>query len=175
MLSEFGKNVTKLFCETDIRPEYFARLFPNIETLEMFSRATRKVLIDPIVCDDKTKIWNELTSFSIEVDPGFTSACNEFYLVHILSDLFRYAKNIKAVKILASQTGLKVAEFSLMLELNKVKENVRKLEEVVFLSPYKMHGQGITQQLAMWFLNNCPNLRWVYKSTICCIKIYYTQ
>jgi len=159
MLSEFGKNVTKLFCETDIRPEYFARLFPNIETLEMFSRATRKVLIDPIVCDDKTKIWNKLTSFSIEVDPGFTSACNEFYLVHILSDLFRYAKNIKAVKILASQTGLKVAEFSLMLELNKVKENVRKLEEVVFLSPYKMHGQGITQQLAMWFLNNCPNLR----------------
>ena len=99
----------------------------------------------------------------IKVDPGFTSACNEFYLVHILSDLFRYAKNIKAVKILASQTGLKVAEFSLMLELNKVKENVRKLEEVVFLSPYKMHGQGITHQLAMWFLTNCPNLRFVNK------------
>ena len=59
-------------CETDIRPEYMANLFPNLETLEMFGRATRRVPMDTI-------------------------------------------------KVLGSQTGLKVSEFSLMLELNKVK------------------------------------------------------
>ena len=98
----------------------------------------------------------------MEVDPGFTSACNEFHLVHILSDLFNYANNIKTVKILASQTGLKVAEFSLLLELNKVKDNLAHLEEVVFLSPYKMHGQGITHQVAMWLVRNCPQLRFYF-------------
>ena len=61
-----------MHCENDIITEYIANLFPNLETLEMFGRATRRVPMDTI-------------------------------------------------KVLASQTGLKVSEFNLMLELNKVK------------------------------------------------------
>ena len=148
-----------LHCETDIRPEYLALLFPNLESLELFSRATRKVEMDSKFSQDKSKIWNKLTKFTMEVDPGFTSSCNEFLLVHILSDVLSFANNIKHIKILASQTGLKVAEFSLMLELNKNKSNVSQLEEIIFLSPYKMHGQGISYQVALWFLKHCPNLR----------------
>ena len=65
----------------------------------------------------------------------------------------------KSVKVLASQAGLKVAEYSLLLALNKLREKVTNLEEVGILSPYKMHGQGITHQTAMWFITNCPKLR----------------
>ena len=43
LMSEFGAKVDRLSVETDIRPEYFHRLFPNIEYLEMFARASRKV------------------------------------------------------------------------------------------------------------------------------------
>ena len=159
VMAEFGPKVTQLHCETDIRPEYLAIMFPNLETLELFSRASRRVEVDTRFPRAKARIWQKLTKFTMEVDPGFTSSCNEFLLVHILGDVLSFAANIRAVKVLASQTGLKVAEFSLLLELNKVKTNVCLLEEAVFLSPYKMHGQGITHQLAMWFITNCPNLR----------------
>jgi len=46
-----------------------------------------------------------------------------------------------------------------MLELNKVRNSVRKLREIVFLSPYRMQSQGISFRLATWFLSNCPNLQ----------------
>ena len=159
IMSEFGPKVKKLHCETDIRPEYFAVLFPNIEELEMYSRASRRIPMDERFTQDVQSCWPKLTKFTMEVDPGFTSSCNEHLLVHILSDLFKFSKKISKVKILASQTGLKVAEFSLLLELNKVSMNVQELEEVVILSPYKMHGQGISYKLAAWFISNCPKLR----------------
>ena len=159
LMAEFGPKVVELHCETDIRPEYLAILFPNLESLELFARASRKVEIDDRFSREKANIWKKMTKFTMEVDPGFTSSCNEFLLVHILSDILSFAPNIKSVKVLASQTGVKVAEFSLLLALKKLRENVTKLEEVVFLSPYKMHGQGITHQLAMWFITNCPKLR----------------
>ena len=159
LMAEFGPKVTELHCETDIRPEYLALLFPNLETLEMFARASRKVEVDARFSRDKARIWQKLTKFTMEVDPGFTSACNEFLLVHILSDILGYAPSIRSFKVLASQTGLKVSEYSLILALNKVRENATRLEEVVFLSPYKMHGQGITDKLASWFITNCPKLR----------------
>jgi len=95
----------------------------------------------------------------MEVDPGFSSACTEYLLVHILGDVLSTAHNLTHIKVLASQTGLKVSEFSLMLELNKVKNNVRKMREIVFLSPYRMQSQGISCQLATWFLSNCPELK----------------
>ena len=40
-------------------------------------------------------------------------------------------------QVLASQTGLKVSDFALMLELNKRTSQVAKLREVIFLSPYR--------------------------------------
>ena len=46
-MSEFGPKVRRLSAETDIRPEYFQFLFPNIESLEMFARASRRVPLDP--------------------------------------------------------------------------------------------------------------------------------
>jgi len=158
LMSEFGPKVTTLHCETDIRPEYIAKLFPNLETLEMFSRATRRVPMDARF-SNSSGTWNKLTTFTMEVDPGFSSACTEYLLVHILGDIFTNAKNLTSIKVLASQTGLKVSEFSLMLELNKVRNSVRKLREIVFLSPYRMQSQGISFQLATWFLSNCPDLQ----------------
>lgn len=158
-MSEFGAKVTVLHCETDIRPEYLALLFPNIESLELFSRASRRVEVDARFSKDKSRIWRRLTSITLEVDPGFTASCNEFLLVHTLADVIGSSSNLRKIKILASQSGLNVAEYSLLLELNKVKNNVRELEEVVFLSPYKMHGQGISHQFALWLLENCPKLR----------------
>ena len=71
LMSEFGPKVTLLHCETDIRPEYLAVLFPNIESLELFSRASRKVEMDSRFCKDKSKIWRRLTKVTLEVDPGF--------------------------------------------------------------------------------------------------------
>ena len=44
---EFGPKVRRLSADTDIRPEYFQYLFPNIESLEMFARASRRVPLDP--------------------------------------------------------------------------------------------------------------------------------
>lgn len=38
LMSEFGVKVGRLSVETDIRPEYFQCMFPNIEYLEMFAR-----------------------------------------------------------------------------------------------------------------------------------------
>ena len=157
-MTEFGPKVTSLHCETDIRPEYIAKLFPNLETLEMFSRATRRVPMDTRFTTNPNT-WNKLSTFTMEVDPGFSSACTEYLLVHTLGDIFTNASNLTSIKVLASQTGLKVSEFSLMLELNKVRTNVRKLREIVFLSPYRMQSQGISCQLASWFLGNCPNLQ----------------
>jgi len=168
LMSEFGPKVTSLHCETDIRPEYIAHLFPNLESLEMFSRATRRVPMDSRF-STSFETWKKLSTFTMEVDPGFSSACTEYLLVHILGDLFSNARNLTNIKILASQTGLKVSEFSLMLELNKVKNNVRKLREIVFLSPYRMQSQGISCHLATWFLSNCPELvllRDVYRQTL---------
>ena len=158
-MKEFGPKVKKLHCETDIRPEYFAVLFPNIEELEMYSRASRKVPMDERFSENASRCWQKLTKFTMEVDPGFTSSCNEHLLVHILSDLFQHSQNISSVKILASQTGLKVAESSLLLELSKLRENVKKVRDVVVLSPYKMNGQGISFKLAAWLISNCPELQ----------------
>ena len=115
--------------------------------------------MDARFATDKANIWQKMTKFTLEVDPGFSSSCNEFLLVHHLSDILSFAPNIKSVKVLASQAGLKVAEYSLLLALNKLRKNVTSLEEVAILSPYKMHGQGITHQTAMWFITNCPKLR----------------
>ena len=159
LMAEFGPKVKKLHCETDIRPEYFAVLFPLIEELEMYSRATRRVPMDERFPQDGSECWRKLSKFTMEVDPGFTSSCNEYLLVHILSDIFKYSRNISSVKVLASQTGLKVAEFSLLEELNKLKNNVLHLKDVMILSPYKMNGQGISSKLAAWFISNCPELR----------------
>ena len=159
LMSDFGPKVSQLQCETDIRPEYLAVLFPNIESLELFSRASRKVEMDSRFCKDKSKMWRRLTKVTLEVDPGFTSSCNEFLLVHTLSDVIGYSCKLKHIKILASQTGLNVAEYSLLLELDKARDNLGCLEEVVFLSPYKMHGQGITHKFALWLLEHCPRLR----------------
>ena len=159
LMKEFGPKVKTLHCETDIRPEYFAILFPNIEELELYSRASRRVPMDERFPQDVSKCWKKLTKFTMEVHPGFTSSCNELLLVHILTDLFKHSQNISSVKILASQTGLKVAEYSLLLELNKLRESVLKLREVVVLSPYKMNGQGISVKLAAWLISNCPELR----------------
>jgi len=157
LFSEFGPKVTSLHCETDIRPEYIAHLFPNLESLEMFSRATRRVPMDSRF-STSPDTWKKLSTFTMEVDPGFSSFCTEYLLVHILGDVFTNAHNLSSIKVLASQTGLKVSEFSLMLELNKVKNNVRKLREIQFLSPYRMQNQGISCHLATWFLSNCPQL-----------------
>ena len=89
--------------------------------------------------------------------------------------------------MLASQTGLKVSDFALMLELNKRTSQVAKLREVIFLSPYRywpcpkalsyslplfqvlscptpslplprMQSAGLSHRLALWFLTNCPHL-----------------
>ena len=158
-MTEFGPKVKKLHCETDIRPEYFAVLFPLIEELEMYSRATRRVPMDERFSQDDSVCWQKLSKFTMEVDPGFTSSCNEYLLVHILRDIFKYSRNVTSVKVLASQTGLKVAEFSLLEELNKLKGNVLQLKDVMILSPYKMNGQGISFKLAAWFISNCPELR----------------
>ena len=159
LMTEFGPKVKKLHCETDIRPEYFAVLFPQIEELEMYSRATRRVPMDERFSQCGPGCWQKLSKFTMEVDPGFTSSCNEYLLVHILSDIFKYSKNISSTKILASQTGLKVAEYSLLEELNKLKANVLKLKDVMILSPYKMNGQGISFKLAAWLISNCPELQ----------------
>ena len=159
LMAEFGPKVVELQSETDIRPEYLAILFPNLESVELFARASRKLDMDARFATDKANIWQKMTKFTLEVDPGFSSSCNEFLLVHHLSDILSFAPNIKSVKVLASQAGLKVAEYSLLLALNKLREKVTNLEEVGILSPYKMHGQGITHQTAMWFITNCPKLR----------------
>ena len=81
----------------------------------------------------------------MEVDPGFSSACTEYLLVHILGDLLTAAGNLTHLKVeqvlltlhslfvdkvLASQTGLKVSDFALMLELNKRTDQVAHLKEV---------------------------------------------
>ena len=158
LMTEFGTKVTSLHCETDIRPEYIASLFPNLESLEMFSRASRRVPMDSKF-SITPNTWRKLSTFTMEVDPGFSSACTEYLLVHILGDILNTASNLSSIKVIASQTGLKVSEFSLMLELNKAKNNVKKLREIVFLSPYRLQNQGISSQLATWFLSNCPNLQ----------------
>ena len=157
-MSEFGPKVTSLHCETDIRPEYFANLFPNLESLEMYTRASRRVPISSKFSLLPTT-WKKLTSFAMEVDPAFSAACTEYLLVHILSDLFQTASNLLSIKVLASRIGLRVSEFSLIHELNKVHNNVRKLKEVVLLSPYRMQSQGISCRLASWFLSHCPELQ----------------
>ena len=46
LMAEFGPKVTRLSAETDIRPEYFQFLFPNLVYLEMFARASRRVPVD---------------------------------------------------------------------------------------------------------------------------------
>lgn len=154
--SEFGPRVVSLSCETDLRPEYFTALFPNLEQVEMFVRASRQT---PRDARFNNKSWHRLTKFVMEVDPGFSSACTEYLLVHILGDLFTATSNLTHLKVLASQTGLKVSDFALMLELNKRTSQVVNLREVVFLSPYRMQSAGLSHRLATWFLTHCPRLR----------------
>jgi len=154
--SEFGPRVVSLTVETDLRPNYFVALFPNVEEVEMFVRASRHIGKDQKFTN---KEWRRLTRFVMEVDPGFSSACTEYLLVHILGDLLTAAGNLTHLKVLASQTGLKVSDFALMLELNKRTDQVAHLKEVVFLSPYRMQQGGLSHRLATWFLNHCPNLQ----------------
>ena len=158
LFSEFGPRVTALHAETDIRPEYLARLFPRLESLEMFSRASRRVPVDPrLVGPDPA--WPRLTTFTMEVDPGFSSSCTDQLLVHILGDLLRQAGHLRSVKVLASQTGLRVAEWRLLAELTKLSSQLQHLTTIQFLSPYRMQSQGLSWQTALHLLQHCPRLQ----------------
>ena len=64
LMSEFGVKVRKLSAETDIRPEYFMYQFPNLEYMEMFARASRKVPVDTRFIE---RPWKKLTDFAMEV------------------------------------------------------------------------------------------------------------
>lgn len=154
--AQFGPRVVSLTLETDLRPDYFVALFPNVEEVEMFVRASRQTPRDARFTN---RTWDRLTKFVMEVDPGFSSACTEYLLVHILGDLFTASSNLTHLKVLASQTGLKVSDYSMMLELNKRTNKVSKLREVVFLSPYRMQNAGLSHRLAAWFLTHCPHLQ----------------
>ena len=158
LFSSFGPRVTALHAETDIRPEYLARLFPRLESLEMFSRASRRVPVDPrLVRPDPA--WPRLTTFTMEVDPGFSSSCTDQLLVHILGDLLRQAGHLRSVKVLASQTGLRVAEWRLLAELNKLSSQLQHITTIQFLSPYRMQSQGLSWQTALHLLQHCPRLQ----------------
>ena len=41
----------------------------------------------------------EILRFVMEVDPGFSSACTEYLLVHILGDLLSAAANLTHLKV----------------------------------------------------------------------------
>jgi len=154
--AEFGPKVVSLTVETDIRPSYFVALFPNVEEVEMYVRASRQVPRDARFTN---KSWRRLSRFVMEVDPGFSSSCTDYLLVHILGDLLAAAANLVHIKVLASQTGLKVSEYALMLELDRRTEQVARLQEVIFLSPYRMQAGGLSHRLAAWFLTHCPRLQ----------------
>lgn len=94
--NEFGPRVVTLSLETDLRPEYFVALFPNVEEVEMFVRASRAVPRDSRFTNRK---WLRLSRFVMEVDPGFSSACTEYLLVHILGDLLQASSNLTHIKV----------------------------------------------------------------------------
>ena len=56
--SEFGPRVVSLTLETDLRPSYFVALFPNVEEVEMFVRASRHIAKDSRFTN---KEWRKLT------------------------------------------------------------------------------------------------------------------
>jgi len=155
LMAEFGPKVSRLSAETDIRPEYFMYMFPNLEYLEMFARASRKVPIDPRF---KENHWSKLTGFALEVDPGFSALTAESLIVNILGDVFAYSNNVSTLKVLASQSGLKVSETSLLLKLRQVRGSLAQLTHIEFLSPYCISNSGLTAQLAEFFLDSCPQL-----------------
>jgi len=156
LMQEFGPKVTTLSIETDIRPEYFIPLFPNVETVEMFSRCSRRVPLDPRVPSGAS--WSRLTDFTMEVDPGFCAASTEYLLVHVLGDLLPATPSLQVCKLLASQTGLRLNEDALLGVLHRARHTVSNLRELAILSPYQMGGQGLSCRVAAWFLQHCPAL-----------------
>lgn len=54
-----------LSLETDLRPDYFVALFPHVETVEMFVRASRQIARDQRFTN---KSWPKLTRFVMEVN-----------------------------------------------------------------------------------------------------------
>ena len=44
-------------------------------------------------------IMTKILRFVMEVDPGFSSACTEYLLVHILGDLLSAAANLTHLKV----------------------------------------------------------------------------
>ena len=96
LMSEFGVKVKRLSAETDIRPEYFMYQFPNLEYLELFARASRKVPVDTRFIE---RPWKLLKDFAMEVDPGFSSLTVEGLLVHVLGDIFTYTNKLQTLKV----------------------------------------------------------------------------
>jgi len=155
LMTEFGPRVRHLSAETDIRPEYFQLLFPNMESLEMFARASRKVPTDTrFVRRDNTR----LKRLVMEADPAFSSINVDQLLLHVLGDVLAGAPAIEAVKILAAQSGLRVSEYSLLLRLNDCRSHLSRLSTVEFVSPYCISNNGLSANIAKWFLENCPSL-----------------
>lgn len=155
LMSEFGVKVGRLSVETDIRPEYFQCMFPNIEYLEMFARASRKVPMDQRFT---LSTWTKLAEFSLEVDPGFSAMTTESLIVNMVGDVLTHSTNLSSLKVLASSSGLKVSELSLLLKLRKLKNNLKNIKTIEFLSPYCISNSGLTAQLAEFFIKNCPKL-----------------
>ncbi len=97
LMSEFGVKVKRLSAETDIRPEYFMYQFPNLEYLELFARASRKVPVDTRFIE---RPWRNLKDFAMEVDPGFSSLTVEGLLIHVLGDIFTYTNQLETLKVI---------------------------------------------------------------------------
>jgi len=155
LMSEFGVKVKRLSAETDIRPEYFMYQFPNLEYLELFARASRKVPVDTRFIE---RPWRNLKDFAMEVDPGFSSLTVEGLLIHVLGDIFTYTNQLETLKIHSNQSGIKVSETSLLVKLNQVRSHMNHLKSIEFLSPFCMSNSGLTSKLADFFLSSCPNL-----------------
>jgi len=155
LMTEFGVKVRRLSTETDIRPDYFQFLFPNIEYLEMFARASRKVAVDTRFQENG---WKNLTDFALEVDPSFTLMTDESLLVNMLGDVLNYTNNLATIKVIASQSGLKVSENSLLVKLKQVSSHLSKLTHFEFLSPFCIRNSGLTAKLAEFLVANCPAL-----------------
>ena len=155
-MSEFGAKVCNLSAETDIRPDYFHLLFPNLESLELFSRASRKVPTDArFVRRDLPR----LKRLVMEADPAFSAVSVDQLLLHTLGDVFAAAPNLESVKVLAAQSGLQSSEYSFLLKLNETKHNLQKLHTVEFVSPFCITNNGLTATVAKWFVSNCPSLK----------------
>jgi len=155
LMSEFGGKVCNLSAETDIRPQYFQLLFPNMESMELFSRASRKVPYDPRFSLRDVSLLKRLV---MEADPAFSAVSVDQLLLHVLGDVFSAAPALETVKVLAAQSGLQSSEYSFLLRLNETKHNLQQLTTVEFVSPFCISNNGLTSAVAKWFVANCPKL-----------------